>query len=144
MDGNGVYMKKNYKKALQIKMLSIIKDIDKICRENNIEYYLLYGSCLGAVRHKGFIPWDDDMDIGMTDENYFKFLDVCEREFDKDKYFIQNIKTEKNFYLSFTKVRDITTTLVEEENKDMNVTYGVYIDVFPLVGVPKNKFKRKI
>ena len=137
-------MKDNYKRKLQLKILEIIKYIDKLCKENDIEYYLIYGSCIGAVRHKGFIPWDDDMDIGMTYENYLKFIDVCKTKLDTKKYFLQTPDTEPNYYLSFIKIRDITTTLVEESNKDIDITYGVYIDIFPLVGVPKSRFKRKI
>lgn len=137
-------MKKDYKRNLQLKMLSMIKYIDKLCKKHNIEYYLIYGSALGAVRHKGFIPWDDDFDIAMTYENYLKFIDVCKKELNTKQYFLQTPETEKNYYLSFMKLRDITTTLVEEGNKNIDITYGVYIDIFPLVGVPKNKFKRKI
>ena len=137
-------LEKDYKKKLQSKIFEMLKDIDKLCKENDIEYYLISGSALGAVRHKGFIPWDDDLDIGMTDENYFKFLKICEEKLDKDKYFVQTPKTEKNYYLSFAKIRDITTTLVEENNVDIDITYGVYIDVFPFVGVPNNKMNRNI
>jgi len=137
-------MKKDYKKDLQLKMLEIIKYMDKLCKKHDIEYYLIYGSALGAVRHKGFIPWDDDMDVGMTYENYKKFIDVCEKELDTSKYFLQRPDNEKNYYLSFMKLRDITTTLIEEGNKGLDITYGVYIDIFPLVGVPKNKFKKSI
>lgn len=137
-------LKEGYKRELQLKMLNMIKDIDSLCRKHNIEYYLVYGSALGAVRHKGFIPWDDDFDIGMTDENYFKFLNVCEKELDKNKYYVQTPGKEENYYLSFSKIRDITTTLIEERNSDIDITYGVFIDVFPLVGVPENKIKKKI
>ena len=137
-------VKKNYKRELQLKLLEIIKYIDKLCKKHNIEYYIIYGSTLGAVRHQGFIPWDDDFDIGMTYENYLKFIEVCNSELDKKKYFLQRPETEENYYLSFMKLRDITTTLIEEANKDIDITYGVYIDIFPLVGVPKNKLKRKI
>lgn len=137
-------MKKDYKRDLQLKVLEIAKYIDKICKKNNIDYYIIYGSALGAVRHTGFIPWDDDFDIGMTYENYQKFIDVCKKELDTKKYFLQTPETEKNYYLSFIKLRDITTTLVEEANKDKEITYGVYVDIFPLVGVPKNKIKRKL
>jgi len=91
-------MKKDYKKDLQLKMLEIIKYMDKLCKKHDIEYYLIYGSALGAVRHKGFIPWDDDMDVGMTYENYKKFIDVCEKELDTSKYFLQRPDNEKNIY----------------------------------------------
>lgn len=57
-------LEKDYKRKLQLKILDIVKDIDDVCKKNNIEYYILYGSALGAIRHKGFIPWDDDFDIG--------------------------------------------------------------------------------
>lgn len=135
---------KNYKRKLQLKILDIVKDIDKLCRENNIEYYILYGSALGAIRHKGFIPWDDDFDIGMTYDNYKKFLNVCEKKLDKNKYYVQTYEKEKNYYLSFAKIRDITTTLIEESNKNIDIIRSVYVDVFPLVGVPNNKFKENI
>ena len=135
---------KDYKRDLQLCMLDMIKDIDKVCKKHNIEYYLAYGSCLGAVRHKGFIPWDDDFDIMLKYDQYQKFIKVCEEELDKDKYFVQTPESEPNYYLSFSKIRNIKTTLIEEENKDEDVVRSVYIDVFPLVGCPRNKLKRKI
>lgn len=135
---------KDYKRDLQLCILDMIKDIDKLCKRHNIEYYVAYGSCLGAVRHKGFIPWDDDFDIILKYDQYQKFLDVCKKELDKKKYFVQTPETEPNYTLSFSKIRNIKTTLIEESNKDEDIVNGVYIDVFPLVGYPKNKIKRKI
>lgn len=132
----------NNKRDLQLKLLEMAKYIDKLCKENDIEYYLAYGSCLGAVRHNGFIPWDDDFDIAMTYENYKKFCKVCKDKLDTDTYFLQNMETEPNFYLSFAKLRNIKTVLIEESNKDCDITYGVYIDIFPIVGIPKNKLKK--
>ena len=137
-------LNKEEKRKLQLKILEMVKYIDTICKENNIEYYIIYGSCLGAIRHKGFIPWDDDMDIAMTEDNYYKFIKVFEQYGNKEKYYLQSPGKEKEYYLSFSKLRDITTTLIEENNKDKNIIYGVYIDIFPLIGVPKSKFKRKI
>jgi len=134
----------DYKRELQIKMLEMIKDIDVICKKHKINYYLAYGSCLGAVRHKGFIPWDDDLDIIIKYEDYLKFLDVCSKELDKETYFVQTLDTDPNYYLSFTKIRNIKTTLIEEGNKYENMVNGVYIDVFPLVGYPENKLKQMI
>ena len=80
----------------------------------------------------------------MTYDNYIKFLELCEQKLDKDKYYIQTYDKESNYYLSFAKVRDITTTLIEEGNKDVDMIKGVYVDVFPLVGVPNNKIKEGI
>ena len=137
-------LEKDYKRKLQLKILDIVKDIDKLCKDNNIEYYILYGSTLGAIRHKDFIPWDDDFDIGMTYDNYVKFLNVCEEQLDKSKYYVQTPNKEEDYYLSFSKIRDITTTLIEEGNKDIDIVRSVYVDVFPLVGVPNNKIKENM
>ena len=137
-------LSKNYKRELQLKILDIVKDIDSLCKENNIQYYLLYGSALGAIRHGGFIPWDDDFDIGMTYDNYEKFLVACEEQLDKSKYYIQTLEKENDYYLSFAKVRDITTTLIEEGNKNVNIVRSVSVDVFPLVGVPNSKLNQLV
>ena len=122
---------------LQKVILSIAKDIDTLCRRNNIEYYLLGGSCIGAIRHKGFIPWDDDLDIMMTHENYDKFIEACRKQLDPSKYFIQEAR--KDWPLNFTKIRLKGTTLHELEDdyasKDMR---GIYVDVFCLDNVPDN------
>ncbi|MGN1352069.1 MAG: phosphorylcholine transferase LicD [Clostridia bacterium] len=134
----------NNKRNLQLKILEMVKYLDSFCKENQIEYYIIYGSCLGAVRHKGFIPWDDDFDVGMTLENYNKFISLCKTKLDTNKYFLQTLETEPNYNLSFAKLRDINTTLIEEGNKNIPITYGVYIDIFPIVGLPKGKLKRAI
>ena len=132
------------KRKLQLKLLDMIKYIDKLCSENGIEYYLMYGSLLGSIRHKGFIPWDDDLDIGMTLDNYLKFINVCNERLDKDKYFLQTMDTEKNYYLSFAKIRDLNTTLVEEVNENLDVHRCVAVDVFPIVGYPNKSYQRKL
>lgn len=137
-------LEKDYKRKLQLRILDIVKDVDKICRENDIDYYILYGSALGAIRHQGFIPWDDDFDIGMTFDNYVKFLEICDKKLDKNKYYVQTPEKEKNYYLSFSKIRDIRTTLIEEGNENIDIVRSVYIDVFPLVGIPNNKIKERI
>lgn len=137
-------LEKDYKRKLQLRILDIVKDVDKICRENDIDYYILYGSALGAIRHQGFIPWDDDFDIGMTFDNYVKFLEICEKKLDKNKYYVQTPEKEKNYYLSFSKIRDIRTTIIEEGNENIDIVRSVYIDVFPLVGIPNNKIKERI
>lgn len=135
-------MKIDYRRKLQLKILELAKEIDAICKRNNIEYYITYGSCLGAVRHKGFIPWDDDFDIMVKYEHYEKFLNACQRELDHQKYFVQTLETDSYYYLSFAKIRNIKTTfLVEGEDFD-NMVSGIYIDVFPLVGYPKGKLKQ--
>lgn len=134
----------DYKRSLQLKILEMVKDIDYVCKKNNITYYLAYGSCLGAVRHKGFIPWDDDFDITLKYDEYNKFVKACQTDLDPNKYFVQTLETDPNYYLSFGKIRNIQTTLIEENNKFENMVNGIYIDVFPLVGYPNSKIKKAI
>lgn len=130
-------------RALQLKLLEVIAYIDKVCKENEIEYYLSCGSALGAMRHKGFIPWDDDLDVMMSMDNYIKFQKAF-ASLPKDKYVFQSQTTDKNYYMLFGKVRDITTTFVDEGCVDKDIISGVYIDIFPLVGVPRQGWKKKI
>lgn len=127
---------------LQLVILSIMKDIDDLCRKNNIDYYLLGGSAIGAIRHKGFIPWDDDLDIIMTDENYRKFLDVCNKELDTSKYYLQ--EGLKDWSMYFSKVRLKGTKLDEEvtysDNPDIQ---GIFVDIFKMDNVSSNKMIAK-
>ena len=123
---------------LQLVILSIMKDIDEICQRHNIDYYLLGGSAIGAIRHKGFIPWDDDLDIIMSHDNYDKFIAVCNTELDTSKYYLQ--EGLKDWSMFFSKIRLKGTKLVEgvsyTDNPDMQ---GIYVDVFKMDNVPVGK-----
>ena len=121
-------------RAVQLKQLEILKEIKKICETNNIKYYLLGGTLLGAVRHKGFIPWDDDLDIGMLREDYEKFLSIARNQL-PDKYFLQTTYLEQGYSLPFAKIRANGTILEESNISHLNIHKGIWIDVFPLDGV---------
>lgn len=126
---------------LQNIILNIMQYVDRICVENDIEYYIIGGTALGAVRHGGFIPWDDDLDIAMTRDNYNKFISVCRsNNFDSNTYFFQQERIDWTGY--FSKVR-LLGTHFEEVVSDDSVPYdkqGIFIDIFPLDNVPKRKF----
>ena len=128
---------------LQMVILSIMKDIDDLCQRNGIEYYLLGGSAIGAIRHKGFIPWDDDLDIIMSNDNYNKFIEVCKTQLDESKYYLQ--EGLKDWSMYFSKVRLRGTKLDEgvnyTDNPDMQ---GIYVDIFKMDNVPSNKTRAKI
>lgn len=128
---------------LQSVILSIAKDIDTLCRKNSIEYYLLGGSCIGAIRHNGFIPWDDDFDVIMTKENYIKFMDICREQLDLSKYVVQ--EGLKDWPLYFSKIRLKGTYLHEpEDDYATNEMHGIYVDIFSLDNVPNNNFLARI
>ena len=118
-------------KKLREVQLEILKEIDRICKKNNIEYFLIYGTLLGSIRHKGFIPWDDDLDIGLTRDNYNKFLEACMKDLDSS-YFLDYLKTNENYHLPFAKIRKNNTTFVEENAEDLMTHKGIYVDIFPL------------
>ncbi len=123
--------------------LEILKTFISICEKNHIKYFLLGGSCLGAVRHKGFIPWDDDIDVGLFREDYEKFLKVAQAEL-PEKYFLQNRDTDEKYILNFAKIRNSETTFIEKSLSNFDINHGLYMDIFPLDGVPEGKIKEKI
>lgn len=119
-------------RALQLKELDILKAVAKVCDEKGITYFLNSGTLLGAVRHGGFIPWDDDIDIAMNYADYERFLS-CAQELLGDRFFVQNMETEPDFNFSFTRVRMNGTTCMDSYKAKWNVHQGVWIDVFPIV-----------
>lgn len=113
--------------------LGILKFIDTICRENSITYSIDGGTLLGAIRHKGFIPWDDDIDIIMLRQQYNKFIKVIEEN--TEVYYLLSCNNNDSFFYPYVKVCDSRTTLDEIGVNKIN-KYGIYIDVFPIDNVP--------
>ena len=127
---------------LQKVILSIVKDIDDLCKKNNIEYYLFGGSAIGAVRHKGFIPWDDDLDIVMDHHNYDRFIRVCRNQLDAEKYFFQEGLVD--WPALYSKVRLKGTLLEEAESyEDDDSKKGIFVDIFKLDNAPEFSLLRK-
>ena len=120
-------------KSLQLDML---KQIDAVCIDNNIDYFITGGTLLGAVRHNGYIPWDDDIDIAMPRKDYDRFLTLFE-SYGFDKYGIVSIKSTKGYYLPYAKVIHKDTVLYESVSHGIPI--GVFVDVFPLDAMPQNR-----
>lgn len=129
-------------RVLQEKILEIAKYFDSFCTSHNIEYFLEGGTALGAIRHQGFIPWDDDFDVCMTYDNYTKFLGCAREHLDKDKFYLQEEDT-KEWPLYFSKLRMNGTTFIEVA-KDRQMHKGIYIDIFCLHNVSDNAFYARI
>ncbi|MCP2033604.1 lipopolysaccharide cholinephosphotransferase [Planomicrobium sp. HSC-17F08] len=122
----------------------ILCEIERICRKHDIKYTLCGGTLLGAIRHKGFIPWDDDMDIDMSRSEYEKFLEVANIELNK-KYFVQNYKSDKNcLNTPFTKIRKNGTIFESEGQRHLDRHKGIAIDIFPIDTVPENIVLRRV
>lgn len=130
-------------REVQEKILETMKYIDHVCRENNIVYYIMGGTAIGAIRHGGFIPWDDDLDIFMTLEQYQKFKIAFEKE-NQPKFVLQEWKSVPD-YLEYAKVRMNGTTFIEKNfRKNKNLHQGIYVDIMILHKVPKNRVVQKI
>lgn len=121
--------------------LNILNEFKRVCEVLEIPYFACYGTALGAVRHQGFIPWDDDLDVGMLRKDYQKFLKEAPAIL-QPHFFLQNFDTENDYYLSHAKIRDSRTTFIEECWKDFQWNHGVFIDIFPIDYVPDNCIQR--
>lgn len=122
-------------------LLEMLDVFCHICDENNLTYYLIGGSCLGAIRHKGFIPWDDDIDIGMPREDYDRFNTLAQSKL-TDGLFLQNFRTDPNYYYEFCKIRNSRTTYIETGLSNLDINHGLFIDIFPLDYVPNTAFEK--
>lgn len=128
----------------------LLKIFVELCNKYKLKYFLVCGSALGAIKYKGFIPWDDDIDVGMPRSDYEIFLQKAQQDLPQ-KIFLQNYRTDKYFPHVFTKLRNSDTTMIEANMAHLKMNHGIYIDIFPLDGVPnlqkeikKIKFKKKI
>lgn len=126
---------------LQKTVLDIFIDIQTFCIQNEIVPFLVGGSALGAIRHHGFIPWDDDLDIGMIRSQYDKFIIGFEEEY-RDKYIVNSAGKDKNAKVRFTKVMKKGTICKEIVAPDDDSLNGVFVDIFPIDNVPNNKLLR--
>lgn len=122
---------------IQTASLNILKDVDKFCRENNITYFIAYGSLLGAIRHKGFIPWDDDIDILVPRPDYDRLLTT----FNVEGYDVFYADKRDDMYLPYSRICDTARTLVKTSSPWLKNTYesGLWIDIFPLDAVSDNE-----
>ncbi len=116
----------------QLRMLEILEAIDRICAENDLKYWLSSGTLLGAVRHGGFIPWDDDLDIEMPYKDYKRFVKIAEAALPSG-FFLQTHKTDPYFLGTFAKVRDGNSMVYEHNRLDQNYLFrGIFVDIFPV------------
>lgn len=135
-------MKTNIERLHEVD-LAIVKEVIKICERHGLIYYMLGGTMLGAIRHKGFIPWDDDIDLGMPRKDYEKFLAVAPQELSETLKVI-NYKTDSNYHYYITRIQDTESKVMETRYEKNGEYTHVSIDIFPLDGTPNNKLLRKL
>lgn len=122
---------------LQNCILNVAEYFDRLCEDNGIDYCLMGGSALGAIRHKGFIPWDDDLDVFMRPEDYRRFREVFRQKGDHDEFYLQEWGGSKD--ASFAKLRLNKSHLNEPDLEKLDIHKGVYIDIFILHSCPDSR-----
>lgn len=127
-------------KKLQRAEIIILKDFDELCRKNDIEYFVCGGTALGGVRHGGFIPWDDDIDLGMTREHYDRFLKIADTD---ERYSYINAEVDSRLPIMFTKWYRKGTVFRNEETINLGINTGVSIDIFCFDRIPDDEKKMK-
>jgi lipopolysaccharide cholinephosphotransferase len=128
-------------RPLQMRMLKVLEALDKTCAAHGLKYGIFAGSLIGAVRHKGFIPWDDDMDVLMPRPDYERFI-AHSTEWLPAPYEFVCGENDPEYPLPFGKIQDASTTLIERRH--LSYLGGIYVDVFPLDAVPSNTLKRHL
>ena len=129
-------------RKVQLKSLELILEFKRFCEENNLKWFLCGGGCIGAIRHGGFIPWDDDLDVFMMRKDYERFFSVAK----KSKLSFHVIRTSEKVFSgqTFISVTDKNTTVIKKEQIGLKIPRGITIDVFPLDATPSNFFKQQI
>lgn len=130
-------------KHLQKVQIMILKDFIKICEENNINYFVYGGTLLGTIRHEGFIPWDDDIDVIMFRKDFEKFNKIMENK-PNQKYNFFNVLNEETYHYTFARLFLKNTLYEEDWNNQVDYVQNIYIDIFILDNVPNNSIKRFI
>lgn len=142
MDGVRKQMDKEEVRKLRQAQLLIANEIKRICDKHNITCFLDAGSLLGAVRHKGFIPWDDDLDLGMMPDDYRKFVKIAPGEL-SGEFFLDNYETNRENALVFSKVRLLGTEYIENKGYASGEHNEIFVDVFPYYYISDNRLVRK-
>lgn len=136
----GVIMDNNVKAKQEI-LLSILVEFADICEKNNLTYFLGGGTLLGAVRHKGFIPWDDDIDVFMPRKDYEKLYQIWDEVYTHNKrYTLIRTNKEQNYHFRCMGIADKDTTLIKKYNVNEDIVHGIFIDIMPMDGIPVGKF----
>ncbi len=123
---------------LKLIELDLLQIFIKTCNDLGLKYYVIGGTLLGTVRHKGFIPWDDDIDVAMPRKDYEIWIKEAQDLIDNERYFVQTYHSDPYYPANFAKLRNNNTTFIESSLRGLDINHGVYIDVFPLDYYPKN------
>lgn len=129
-------------RKIQQKSLEMALYFKNICEENHLMFYFCGGCCIGSIRHKGFIPWDDDVDVFMPRKDYEKLRRIWKRRADTEHYTMEDSNEYHNDRNLFLNIRDNTTTFIRPYQTDLDISHGLILDVLPIDGCPDGRFRR--
>ncbi len=124
--------------------LEMLEEVDRICKKCGIHYNVIAGTLLGAVRHGGYIPWDDDADVALLRPEYEKFRKACRKELDTTRFYFQDHRNTKGYRWGYGKLRRKDTLFLRKNQEHMPYEQGIFIDIFPLDNVPDNYALRSL
>lgn len=139
-----VELTKQQLRQLQMIQLEMLVEVDRICRKCGIRYNIIAGTMLGAIRHGGYIPWDDDADVAFLRPEYEKFRIACKTELDQSRFYFQDHRNTKGYRWGYGKLRRKNTLFLRENQEHLPYKQGVFIDIFPLDGVPDKYILRRM
>lgn len=131
-------------KQIQSVQQELIREVARICRKCNIHFNMVGGTMLGAIRHKGYIPWDDDADIGFLRTEYEKFRKACKTELNHEKYYMQDLRDTKGYRWGYGKLRRKDTEFIRLDQEFMPFEQGIFIDLMPFDNVPDKGLSKRV
>ncbi len=138
------YISEEELEQIQIIQQDLIREVSRICKKCNIHFNMVGGTMLGAIRHKGYIPWDDDADIGFLRAEYEKFREACKTELDHEKYYIQDLRDTEGYRWGYGKLRRKDTEFIRLDQEFMPYEQGISIDLMPFDNVPDGWLSRRL
>lgn len=141
---NGYQLTPKELRKVQLTQLELIKEVKRICQKCNIHYNMVGGTMLGAIRHHGYIPWDDDADIGFLRKEYEKFREACKTELDTEKYYFQDCRDTAGYRWGYGKLRRKNTEFIRLDQEFMPYGQGIAIDLMPFDNVPDADFAKVV
>lgn len=139
-----IHLTREQLKRVQQVELEMLKEIERVCNKNGIVYSIIGGTLLGAVRHGGFIPWDDDSDVVMLRSEYDKFVDACKRDLDTERFYFQDMHNTPGYRWGYGKLRRKDTLFMRHGQEHMPYEQGIFVDIFPCDNVPDGKVAGKL
>lgn len=131
-------------KVIQNIQRELIGEVNRICKKHGIKFNMVGGTMLGAIRHQGYIPWDDDADIGFLREEYEKFREICKVELDPEKYYMQDLRDTEGYRWGYGKLRRKNTEFIRLNQEHMPYEQGIFIDLMPFDNVPDGWVSKRV